>query len=720
MKQVFLKGKKVVVEDVPEPVCGDSEVLVANAYSAISVGTELSIIERSSLSGVLKDQTLIKKALEYAKEKGIRQTVGVAKEFRESLGHLGYSTAGTIIAVGRNIADLKVGDTVACAGENANHAEVVAVSRNLVAKIPEGVSFEEAAFTTLAAISMHGIRRAERQFGETIVILGVGLLGQLAVQIAKAAGYRIIAIDKDPERVDLAKRTGADVGLVVGKHDVEKDVGYHTDGIGADAVIIYAATPSSKLVNQAARMARKKGRVVVVGDVGLAIDRALFYEKELDLLISRSYGPGRYDQLYEKKGIDYPIEYIRWTENRNMLAFLELLNKKKIDMKPLLDAVAIFPIEEAEKAYELLTTSEKKPLGVLLKYDTSKYFAPTGEVTLHKMAFEISPRAVEGKINVAVIGAGNFARNILLPLLSKIPGYNLKAIAEASGPKAKQVASKFKVEYCTTDYKEILKDGDVDLVIITTPHNLHYLMIIDAAKAGKAIYVEKPMCLNERELKDIVKVISETKVPLIVGFNRRYAPLAVKAKELLKQKGGPYLINYRVNAEFVPKTHWIQDPEVGGGRVIGECCHFFDLFNYFIGSDVKSISTESIPVDSATVMAQDNIVATLTWADGSLTTLTYTALGHQDLPKERIEIFVGGNSIVIDDFAEMKLYGFKERGIRLKKQDKGHFQELIEFAKFLKGEKSNVISFEESVKAMEITFEVEKSLRSMIATKKTK
>lgn len=710
MKQIFLKGKKIVVEEVPEPICGQGEVLVANAYSAISVGTELSIIERSSLSGALKDKVLIKRALEYVREKGIKQTINTAKELRESLVPLGYSTAGTVIAVGRNITDLKVGDRVACGGERANHADVVAVPRNLVAKIPEGVSFEEAAFTTLAAISMHGIRRAERQFGETIVVLGVGLLGQLAIQIAKAAGYRIIAIDKDPERVELAKRMGADVGLIAGKGDVEKEVIHLTYGIGADAVVIYAAAPDSKLVNQAARMARKKGRIVVVGDVGLTIDRALFYEKELDLLISRSYGPGRYDRLYEEKGLDYPIEYVRWTENRNMQVFLELLKDKKIDIKPLLDAVAVFRVEEAEKAYESLKAGKKRPLGVLIKYDQSKYLAPTKEMTLHKMTFEISPRAIEGKINVALVGAGNFARNILLPLMSKIPDYYLKAIVDASGAKAKQIALKYKVEYCTTDYDKVLEDNEIDLVIITTPHNLHYPMIIKAARAGKAIYVEKPMCLNEKELKDIVKVISETKVPLIVGFNRRYAPLSIKAKELLRQKRGPYLINYRVNAESVPKTHWIQDPEVGGGRIVGECCHFFDLFNYFIESDVKDISVESISVDGAAGVARENIVATLAWADGSLTTLIYTSLGHPSLPKERIEIFTGGNSLVIDDFMEIKLYGFKEKDIKLKRQDKGHFQELVEIAKFLRGKESKIISFEESVKAMEITFNVEKSL----------
>lgn len=711
MKQVLVKKGHVIVEDVPVPICGDNEVLVANAYSVISAGTELSTIKRFSLPNLLMDSALIKKALVYAKERGTKEAMSTAKEFRDALMPLGYSSAGIVIAIGKNISDIDVGDKVACAGAGkANHAEVVAVPRNLVAKIPEGVSFEEAAFTTLGTIAMHGIRRVGRQFGETIVILGVGLIGQLAVQIAKAAGYKVIAVDKDPHRVELSKRAGADINLVVGKDDLEKEVLYRTDGIGADAAVIYAATAGSEPVNQSMKLVRKKGRIVVVGDVGLNIDRAPFYEKELDLLISRSYGPGRYDPLYEEKGIDYPIDYVRWTENRNMRAFLELLGEKKMDMGPLLEAVRIFPIEEAEKAYGLLAGNREKPLSVLLKYDYSRYYTPKGEVKLQR-SFPISPRAVEGKINVAVIGAGNFARNILLPLLSRIPEYNLKAIVTATAANAKQVASKYKAEYCTTDYKEVLKDDDIDLVMITTRHNLHYPMIIDAAKAGKAIHVEKPMCLTEEELNEIIKVISETKIPLIVGFNRRYAPLAVKAKQLLKQKHRPYLINYRVNAGFVPKNHWIQDPKVGGGRIIGECCHFFDLFNYFVEAEVESISVKSIPVNDTTVAAQDNSVAVLKWTDGSLTTLTYTALGHPDLPKERIEIFANGGGVTIDDFVELKLYGFKEKGVKLKRQDKGHRNQLMELARFLKEGKSNIIPFEESVKAMRITFEVEKGIK---------
>ena len=713
MKQVFLKKKEVIVEDVPLPLCYENEVLVANAYSAISVGTERSAVTNGkgpSFIGVLKSAALMKKALGYVKKKGVREAVSAVRELREAFAPLGYSSAGVVMAVGKNVTDINLGDKVACAGGGkANHAEVVAIPRNLVAKIPEGVSCEEASFTTLGAVAMHGIRRAGRQFGENVVILGVGLLGQLAVQIAKTAGYEVIAIDKDSDRIELAEKLGADLGLIVGKNDAEKEASYYTSGIGADAVVIYAATSSSEPVNLAMRLARKKGRIVVVGDVGMSLKRSLFYEKELDFLMSSSYGPGRYDPLYEEKGIDYPIGYVRWTENRNMQAFLDLLKNKKVNVKPLISAV--FPVEEAREAYDLIVNGEEKPLGVLLKYDPSKHLSTTGKATSVKRIVAITPRIVEGKINVALIGAGRFAKVTLLPLMSKIPDYNLRAVCSTTGINAKEVAEKYNAEYYTTDYRETLEDENIDLVIITTPHNLHYPLIMDAANAGKAIYVEKPMCLSEEELDEIVKVIEKKKVPLVVGFNRRYAPLAVKAKELLEQKHGPYLINYRVNAGFVPRTHWIQDPEVGGGRIVGECCHFFDFFNYIIESKVESICALGIPMNDTTVIANDNIVGTLKWADGSLATLTYTALGHGDLPKERIEIYGDKSSMVINDFKNMELYGFKGKSIRMKRQDKGHHQELVELAKFLKNEKSNIVSFQECVKAMKITFEAGKLIK---------
>jgi predicted dehydrogenase len=335
-----------------------------------------------------------------------------------------------------------------------------------------------------------------------------------------------------------------------------------------------------------------------------------------------------------------------------------------------------------------------------------------------KRSVESEPRTTEGKIDVALVGAGSFAKRVLLPILTSIPDYNLRAVVTKSGINAKQTALKFKAEYFTTDYKEVLNDESIDLLVITTPHNLHYPMIVNAAKAGKAIYVEKPMCLSEQELDEIVKIVSEKEVPLVVGFNRRYSSLAVKAKELLERKHGPYLINYRINAGFVPRNHWVQDPEVGGGRIIGECCHFIDFFNYIVESEIRNICAMSIPMNKSTVVANDNVIATIKWKDGSLTTLTYTALGDVDLPKERIEFYVGGNSLIIDDFRKMELYGFDGKRRISRRQDKGHYQEFVELAHRLKGERSNLITFEECVEAMKITFEVQKLVKSSLMTKK--
>ena len=714
MKLVALSSGVITVVDVPAPVSDHNEVLVANAYSAISVGTELSMIAGSkspSLPAALKQPALIRRSLNYVRKRGIKATLSAAKELRETTTTLGYSTAGIVIAAGKYVTDVGIGDRVSCAGGKANHAEIVSVPRNLVTKIPEGVSFEEAAFAALGAIAMQGIRRAGTHPFETIVILGVGLIGQLAVQIAKAAGYKVIAVDRTPDRVNFAAEMGADLSLVVGKHDVKEEVLSYTRGLGADAVAIYAATRSSKPVNQAMRMVRKGGKVVVIGSVGMNLERQPFYEREADFLISRSYGPGRYDPIYEEKGIDYPIEYVRWTENRNMQAFLALLQERRVDVNPLVSGV--FHIEEAEKAYSLLVRGKKRTLGILLKYDPAIRFSKTGKIALPQRAIEVSPRVIEGKINVALIGAGRFARGLLLPLISEIPDYNLRAIVSATGTNAKQTALRYKAEYCTTDYKEVLDDQKLDLVFITTPHNLHYPMIVDAAKAGKAIYVEKPMCLSEDQLDSIVKIVSETKTPLVVGFNRRYAPLIRKAKELLIRKHRPYVINCRVNAGFIPKTHWVHDPEVGGGRIIGECCHFFDLFNYLIESDVEHVTVEAVPVNNCKVVSNDNAAVTMRWKDGSVSVLTYTSLGHADLPKERMEIFADGSGIIVDDLREMLLYGFEEKHFRLKKQDKGHCQQLVELSKFLRGECSEIISFQECVKTMRITFETEKLMRNL-------
>jgi predicted dehydrogenase/threonine dehydrogenase-like Zn-dependent dehydrogenase len=716
MKQIFVRKGEIFLEDVPPPTVDDGEVLVANAFSAVSIGTESSIIRETgkglSLLRVLRDAELRKRAMQVVSRRGMREAARVGGEFRSRLIPLGYSSAGIVLAVGGNVTDINVGERVACGGGGkANHAEIVSVPRNLVARVPENVSFEEAAFATIGSIVLHGVRRCQLQVEETVIVFGVGLLGQIAIQLVKASGCKVIAVDTDRARVKLAKELGADLALKLGEGDLAKEVLLFTEGIGADAVMICAATPSNEPVNLAMKLIRNKGRVVVVGDVGLGVSRQQFYEKEGDLLISRSYGPGRYDPLYEEKGIDYPVAYARWTENRNMKSFLDLVSEKKVDLKPLINAT--FDINESKKAYESILSSSEKPLGILIKYNPYAFYSKKRQVALPAGKINVVSKFAESgtRINVALVGAGSFAESIIIPLMSKIPDYNVRAVVAASGAHAKQIAGRVKAEYCATNYRDVLSDKKVDLVVITTPHNLHSKIVIEAAKAGKAIYVEKPLCLNEKELDEITRVISRTKVPILVGFNRRYSPLTLKAKELLKGKHRPFIINYRVNAGPIPKSHWIQDPEIGGGRIIGECCHFLDFFNCTIGSAVESVDAKIAPINDKTVFAQDNLIASTRWTDGSIAALTYTSLGHSDYPKEYIEIHAEGSTIVIDDFREMRLFGFAEKNITLKKQDKGHRNQLMELVNLVRGKPTEAMSFAEAVKSMSLTFEVERRAR---------
>jgi threonine dehydrogenase-like Zn-dependent dehydrogenase len=487
MKQIFTKSGDIVTEEVPAPICGDNEVLVCNFNSLISVGTETMSLHSGGkgITGIasmaIKNPELAHKAIEMLKRDGISKTIGLIKGQTDKLSPLGYSSSGLVMEVGKTITDIAVGDKVACAGAGyANHAEIVSVPRNLLCKMPDNVDFDEAAFTTIGAIAMQGIRRAQVQFGDNVAVIGLGLLGQIACQILKAAGAHVIGIDIMKERVELAKELGDDVCFTAGKDAVD-NVFKYTNGIGADSVIVYAAAKSSEPVKQAMAMARKKGRVIVVGAVGMALDRSPFYEKELDFLISCSYGPGRYDSLYEEKGVDYPIGYVRWTENRNMQEFLKMVSEKKVNVKRLIDHV--FPIEEAAKAYDALN-AEKKPVGVLFKYNER----PQKELVRKT---QLKPSVIgTDNINVALIGAGGFAQAYHLPNLKKIPSFNIKAIVTRTGSNAKTIAAEYGAEYCTTDYKEVLQDADVNLIIIATRHNLHAPIIMEAANAGKHIFVE--------------------------------------------------------------------------------------------------------------------------------------------------------------------------------------------------------------------------------------
>ena len=718
MKQVLIKRGQIIIEDVPLPIVDKGSVLVKVKYSLISAGTESAGVAASGesiLKKALKQPDKVKQILSMVKTQGLSETIDKVKGKLESANPTGYSCAGIVIDVGENVRDIKTGDRVACGGAGyANHAEIVCVPRNLVVKMPDGLDLKQAASVTLGAIAMQGVRRAAPTFGETVAVIGLGLVGQITVQILKVAGCHVIGMDLIESRVQLAQSLGMDWGVIIEKTDPVEQVMRYTSGIGTDATIITAATESNLPVQQAMEMTRKKGKVVVVGNVGLHLQRQPFYEKEIDFLISCSYGPGRYDETYEEEGIDYPYAYVRWTENRNMQEYFRMLSESKINFKALISKE--YDIADAPEAYRELKESSDRPLGGLLRYGSEEPSVETsnGSESLsaeRKVLVNAKPIKKEGIINVAVIGAGSFAQSVHLPNLRKLPDlYNIYAIVTRTGNNAKQVAKKFGANYCTTDYQEILQDENIDMVLIATRHNLHAPMAMEAAKTGKAVFLEKPMALNQEELDELVKVLKETQVPFMVGFNRRFSPFAVRAKEIISQRQNPLIINYRVNAGYIPLDHWVHTEE-GGGRIIGEACHMFDLFNYWVDSQVEKINVNAIKPKTSQVLSRDNFTATIQYADGSVCILTYTALGAQEFGKEYIEIHTDGQTLIIDDFKSLEVFGGKTKGLKSKSVQKGHLEELQLFAQCNKGESDLPILLEQLMNATKTSFMVALNVR---------
>ena len=704
MKQVLIKKGKAITEEVPAPLIAENEVLVQVHYSAISAGTEVSGVKSSGMplyQKTLKQPQNIKKVLEMVKSQGLTKTIARVRSKLEKTNSTGYSAAGIVLEIGKNIKDIKQGDRVACAGAGiANHAEFIAVPENLICKVPQDLPLDLASTITLGSIAMQGVRRADPKLGEFIAVIGLGILGQLTAQMLKISGCKVLGIDIDQRRIDLASSAGLDKGLNPNQDNLVEEVLRFSNGYGVDSVILTASAKSSEIINQAMEMCRKKGKVVIVGAIGLNLKREEFYKKEIDLFISTSYGPGRYDEKYEQKGVDYPYAYVRWTEKRNMEEYLHLLSKEKIKAKPLIEK--IYPIEEAERAYEELKREGSRPLIILLKYNQTS--VPERKIVISEK--EIS----RNRINIGLIGAGGFVKGMHLPNIERMKNlYNLYSIADKIGSNAQATGKEYSVSYTTTDFKEILADKNVDMVIITTRHNLHTPLAIAAAKAGKAIFVEKPMATNETELKELINILEEKKVPFLVGFNRRFSPFAVRIKEIVRDRTNPMLINYRMNAGFIPKEHWVQTDE-GKGRNIGEACHIYDLFNFFTESEVEFISASSIEPKTKQYLKNDNFIATIKYKDGSICNLIYTALGSKDYPKEEMEIYVDGKIIHLNDYKELEIFGAKMKGMATKIQNKGHYRELIEFAKSIKEGNGYPIPFWQLVQATQISFEVEKKI----------
>ncbi len=682
MKQVLIKRGQVTVENVPAPLVEDGHILVEVAYSLISAGTEISSVESSGKSLIqraLERPDRVLQAIDHLRKQGIQKTVAKVQGQVAGGSPTGYSCSGVVIQVGRGVNGFQPGDRVACAGAGiANHAEIVLVPTNLAVKVPDGCDLKDAASVTLGAIAMQGVRRADPRLGEIVAVIGLGLLGQLTVQLVKAAGCRVIGLDLDARRVALARRLGADHAFHPADVELATEIRHLTGDHGVDATIITAASSSDAIVQQAMEITRKKGRVVVVGAVGLGLKRSPFYEKEIDFLISCSYGPGRYDQAYEEKGIDYPYAYVRWTENRNMAEYLRLVAEGRVRLDEILERE--YDLAQAPEAYAALQTSSERPLGVLLRYPVH-----TDDAIASKLETKVvlRNRPVNGKVRIAVIGAGNFAKSVHLPNLQKLSDlYHLRAIVSSTGANALATAQQFGADYATSSYEDVLADPDVDAVLICTRHHLHAQQAMAAAKAGKAIFLEKPMALNQAELDELVAVLQQTGVPFMVGFNRRFSPAAQRAKAIIADRQNPVMILYRMNAGYLPPDHWTQTEE-GGGRIIGEACHIFDLFQYLIESPVTEVSATAISPKAEHVLPVDNMSVTLRYEDGSVATLLYTALGAPSLSKEYMELYVDGKVLVLDDYKRLTVHGSGLKGWNSTIQDKGHLHELLAFSDYV-------------------------------------
>lgn len=698
MKQIIqdLKNGETILEEVPVPMVKTGHVLIKTTKSLVSLGTERMLVEFGKANFIQKARQQpdkVKMVLDKVKTDGFKPTMdAVFNKLNQPLP-LGYCNAGEVVAVGKGVLEFKVGDRVA---SNGNHVEFVNVPKNLVAKIPDNVTDEEAAFTVIGSIGLQGIRLLSPTFGETIVVVGLGLIGLVTAELLLANGCNVIGFDFDPEKIKIAKDKGI-VAINPGDGtDQVKFVESYTNGIGVDGVIITASNKRNEIISQSANMCRKRGRIVLVGVIGLDISRADFYEKEISFQVSCSYGAGRYDEEYETKGHDYPIGYVRWTEKRNFEAILNAISKGNLDVKPLI--TERIPLKDYKKIYGDMKSS--KSIASILEYDTTE--PPKATVKISEKSFE------GNKAVIGIIGSGNFTSSTILPNLKKLNA-SVKYIASSGGLSSTIMAKRHHIANSTSNYKEILSDNDVDLVFITTKHSMHASMVMETLKANKSVFVEKPLALNNEELLAIINEYNDRSVNVSVGFNRRFAPLAKKMKKLLGNDNTPINIVATMNAGFIPADVWVHDMEVGGGRIIGEACHYIDLCTYISGSKVKAVCMNAMskkPEENT-----DNASILLKYENGTNAVINYFANGSKGYSKERIEVYSQERTLVMDNWRKLKAYGFKGKHNTSSKQDKGHynqFNELIE--QQIKGG-SPITPFDEIVNTTKASFAAIQSLK---------
>ncbi len=681
MKQALVKHGIVLPVQVPEPTVKPGCLKIRVLYSCVSTGTEIKGVtdsKRSLLKKALDNPEKVKMALDMLATKGIKKTANKIAASEDSMKSQGYSVSGIVTEIGSGVTGFQPGDLVSGSGQGfAVHAEYVVIPKNLVTKAPEGIKPEYVSIGTIGSIALHGVRRIDLKLGEFCVVYGTGLLGLLALQMLRSSGVRVACIDINNERLAKAMQLGAEITINASKEDAVLSVNNWTNGYGADAVLYTAASSDPKLISQSFKMCRRKGRVVVVGVAPLNIDRSDMYKNEIDLLISTSYGPGRYDDKYELEGIDYPYAYVRWTENRNIYEFLRLVRDGAVLIEPL-DPV-IYPIDDVTQAYADLEEKAATQLISILDYHALDSIEKAGGQkpdTTTLLTPELQ-RHNKQLINIGLIGAGGFATGVLLPIIASMKDkFMIKTIANRNGEKAHKVASQFNAPMATSDYQTILNDNDIDLVMICTRHNNHASLVLEALKKGKHVYVEKPLATTEEELK-LIENLYEAKAihtQLLVGFNRRYSAYTKEILRHCTKRQSPLYIRYRMNAGFIPYDTWVHSD---GGRIVGEACHIIDLMSCLTNSEVKEISVNAISPSAGRYEASDSRSVVLKYMDGSVGVLDYFATGNKELPKENLEVHFDGKSIVVDDYKNISGYGIKVKDIRSKTSGKGHDEEWL-------------------------------------------